>query len=347
MLTKAFLAAILTLGAVAPAAERVKLIFSMDQGWGNGLVVNRDTAAMGRIIAAMKTLQPKYDVHALFNPQIADRKNLDALLDLLAAAEVPFVFDVYTSDAMTLGTSTKFNAPADGPHGIAISIKDLTAYKERYGKHLAGLRIMEVFSQDFTVRAIRTTNPEWKGAGWQMPADEFFQYRFAEPFLRFARDHKMFVQWSDPHWFKFQPWDKPQEAHEKVLRRLLGEFPGVVIVTYANNEPEGKSLPRLSNWHTAIEEFVADGASGFGLSNQSWMHKEEWTCPIADIIAWTQAARKLKCPLIQFEPSWYFFAVPGGSFAQEDYKNDPAWKNAGVPRATFEELKRVLLKEPP
>ena len=42
-----------------------------------------------------------------------------------------------------------------------------------------------------------------------MPADEFFQYRFAEPFVRFARDQKMFVQWSDPHWFAFAAWDKP------------------------------------------------------------------------------------------------------------------------------------------
>jgi hypothetical protein len=345
MLAKAFVATIFALCAVAPAAERVKLVFSIDQGFGSGIVVNRDTAALSRIIAAVKTLQARYDVHALFNPQVADRGNLDALLDLLVAADLPFVFDVYTSDAMTLGTSTKFNAPADGPHGIAISMKDLAAYKERYRKHLAGLRIMEVFSQDFTVRAIRTTNPEWKGAGWQMPADEFFQYRFAEPFVRFARDQKMFVQWSDAHWFTFAGWDKPQEAHEKILRRLLGEFPGVVIVTYANNEPEEKSLPRLNSWQSAVEGFVADGASGFGLSNQSWMHKEEWNCPIGDIIAWTQQARKLQCRLIQFEPSWYFFALPGGSFGREDYTKDSLWKNAGTPRATFEELKRVLLDD--
>ena len=44
------------------------------------------------------------------------------------------------------------------------------------------------------------------------------------------------------------------------MRRLLGEFPGVVIVTYANNEPEEKSLPRLGNWERAVEGFVADGA---------------------------------------------------------------------------------------
>jgi hypothetical protein len=344
MRVTAFVGVMLTLCAVAPAADRVKLVFSIDQGFGNGVVVNGDTAAMGRIIAALKAFQPRYDVHALFNPQVEERGKLNAMLDLLVAADVPFVFDVYTSDAMTLGTSTKFNAPADGPHGIAITIKELATYKERYRQHFAGLRIMEVFSQDFTVRAIRTTNPEWKGAGWQLPVDEFFQYRFAEPILRFARDHKMFVQWSDPHWFAFAAWDKPQEAHEKVLRRLLGEFPRVVILTYANNEPEGKSIPRLTSWHAAIEGFVADGAAGIGLSNQSWMHKEEWNCPTSDIIAWTSQARKLKCPLIQFEPSWYFFTLPGGSFAREDYIKDPAWKNAGAPRAAFEELKRVLLE---
>src|SRR5688572_22974252 len=125
MLAKAFFATILTLCGVATAADRVKLVFSVDQGFGNGIVVNGDTAAMGRVIAALKALQPRYDVHALFNPQVADRSKLDAMLDLLVAAELSFVFDVYTSDAMTLGTSTKFNAPADGPHGIAISLNDL------------------------------------------------------------------------------------------------------------------------------------------------------------------------------------------------------------------------------
>jgi hypothetical protein len=344
MRLNASLALILTLAAVVHAAERTKLIFSIDQGFGNGLVVNHDIAAMGRIIAALKTLQPKYDVYALFNPQIADRSNLDAMLDLLVAADVPFVFDVYTSDAMTLGTSTKFNAPADGPHGVAISMKDLGVYKERYRGHLAGLRIMEVFSQDFTVRAIRTTNPEWKGAGWQMPEDEFFQYRFAEPFLRFAREQKMFVQWSDWHWFAFARWDATQGIHEKVLRRLLSEYPGTVIVTYANNEPEEKSRSRLNNWQDAVKGFVADSAVGFGLSNQSWMYKQEWTCPISDILAWTQQAKQFHCPLIQFEPSWYFFSLPGGSFWRKDYTQEPEWKHAGTPRATFEELRRVLVE---
>ena len=128
----------------APHEGRTKLVFSVDQGFGNGLVVNRDLVGARRIARTLRTLEPKYDVYALFEPQVANKKKLDAVLDVFVEEEIPFVFDVWSSDAMTLGTTTPQNAPADGPHGVAISLEDLSQYKHRYGRHLAGMRIMEV-----------------------------------------------------------------------------------------------------------------------------------------------------------------------------------------------------------
>jgi hypothetical protein len=54
------LIAALTLGASAESANG-KLVFSIDQGFGNGIVVNRDVEGMKRIIAALGTLRPAYD----------------------------------------------------------------------------------------------------------------------------------------------------------------------------------------------------------------------------------------------------------------------------------------------
>ncbi len=329
------------------AEERTRLIFSVDQGFGNGLVVNGDEVAMERIAAALKSLEPAYAVYALFEPQVADRARLEAILDVCVRAELPFVFDVYSSDAMTLGTSTAYNAPADGPHGVAISIEDLGRYKQRYGRWLAGVRIMEVFSQDFTVHAIRTTNPEWKGKGWVMPPGDFFRPELARPFLAFAREHGLFVQFSDWHWLQFAPWNERQRGREDALRKLLREFPCLVTVTYANNEHQEKSADRLRNWHEAVQPFVADGARGFGLSDQAWLREPETQCPVEDIIAWALRALELDCRLIQFEPAWYLFHLPRGSFGRSDYTGEARWQDRGRPTPAFDALRRALLNAAP
>ncbi len=330
--------------AAAPSAEPVKLIFSIDQGFGNGIIVNADEVALRRIISALKSLRPHYDVYALFEPQVANKSNLNAALDLCAKHDLPFMFDVYSSDAMTLGTSTEQNAPADGPHGIAISVEDLARYKKQYGGYLAGLRMMEVFSQDFTVQAIRTTNPEWKGKGWVMPPDDFFQPALARPFLEFAKQQGMFVQFSDWHWLRFAEWDNAQKRREDALRQLLHEFPGIVTVTYANNEPNEASAPRLSNWEEAVAPFVQAGAKGIGLSNQAWLRRDETQCPVDDILAWAREALDRGCRMIQFEPVWYFFQLPRGSFGTESYVIQDKWRERGRPTPAFEALCQDLIK---
>lgn len=55
--------------AAEPAVPRVRLLFSVEQGFGNGLVVNGDLEAVSRICRALKMLRPRYEVYALFNPR--------------------------------------------------------------------------------------------------------------------------------------------------------------------------------------------------------------------------------------------------------------------------------------
>lgn len=326
-------------------AEPVRLVFSIDQGFGNGIVVNRDTAAVERIAAAIKPLRPQYRVYALLNPQLRNRADLDAVAETCVRCDLPIVLDVCSSDALTLGTSTAFNAPADGPHGITITVEDLAGYRRKLGSRLAGIRVMEPFSMDFTLQAIRTTNPEWKGKNWVLPADDFWQAGLIRPYLQFARDHEMFVQFSDWHWSRFAPWDGRQAAREQGLRELLREFPGLITVTYANNQPEEKAALWLQNWHEAFRPFVSDGAKDFGLSDQSWLRNDEMRCPPEDIVAWARRALELNCRLIQFEPVWYFFKLPRGSFGRSDYTKDRQWHDAGAPTPAFRVLRDALLRE--
>lgn len=323
----------------------MKLVFSVDQGFGNGIVVNRDLAAAQRMTRAVRSLRTKFDVYVLLNPQLADKASVDAILDVFVREDVPFVLDVYSSDSQTLGTTTAHNAPADGPHGISISLQELRRYKAKYRRHLAGLRFMEVFSMDFTNRAVKTTNPEWNTAGWKLPGDAFFQADLARPFLEFARTNGMFVQWSDWHWSRFHDWDNPLKQQEADLRTMIREFPETIILTYANNEPHEQSAARLANWQESLDAFRNPGLAGIGLSDQAWLREPETSCPVEDIIAWADSARRIGSRYLQFEPAWYFFKLPRGSFGRSDYTQDPNWSESGTPLDSFQRLAAFLMRD--
>ena len=337
---------------LASGESQIKLTFVIDQSFGNGIVVRGDAEGMQRIIDSLKPLQEYYDVYALFGPQVADKNNLETMLDLCAGNDLPFMFDVISSDGMALAACPQ-TAAVDEVHGVEISLKKLAEYKKRYGRHLAGIRFMEVFGQDFVAR-VMTKNPEWIHEGYNGMPDpnvRFFDTDIVRPFFQFASNNDMFVQWSDHHWSRFKDWDLPQKEIEKALAELIAEFPGLVTVTYANNEGNKESIKRFSNWQEAVEPFVKTGAQNFGLSNQAWLHfvpneKLETECPIEDIIAWQRLALKLGCRYIQYEPSWYFFELPRGTLMKEtyDYTKDKKWENRGTPRTEFKELIKELLK---
>lgn len=329
-------------GASTAGKDRVRLLFHCEGGSGNGIAMNEDWIALKRMVDALRPLQTRYDVYMIVDPMLADKRKFSRLLDILAARRMPFVFNVYTSDALMLGSCSVQNAPYDGSHGVSISIDDLSRYKRRYGKWLAGIRLHELFGEDFTVHAIRTTNPEWARPGVKLPTDDFFQTEIAEPFLRFAKGNGMFVHWSDWHWFEFASWDKPTQIREQKMSELLRRYPGLVTVTYANNEPNSDSAQRLGYWQKSVAGFVKDGAAGYGLSNQTWM-RDDMTCPIEEIVDWTMSALNQGCKLIQLEPHWYYFRLPRGTFDVQYYTSDPAWTDRGKPTANFRRLEDALL----
>jgi hypothetical protein len=203
---------------------------------------------------------------------------------------------------------------------------------------------MEIFGQDYGIRAMKTTNPELKRPGDKLPADTFFRPDLAEGFIRFAKEHAMFVQWADFGWMPFSPWDKEMPRYTEQVKGLLRQHPGVVTVTYNNNEPNEASIPRLSTWHTAVESLPKDGAAGYGLSNQSWLHNFTYmdTKP-EEIIAWTQSALDKDCGLIQFEPAWYFFNLPAGTFELGDSTKVPDGTIPGEAKESLKQLSAFLL----
>lgn len=319
---------------------RVRLLFSIDQGFGNGLVVNGDKAALQRIFQALRTLRPRYDVYAIINPQIANRANVMTAMDLCMGSGVPFFLTIQSSDGMTLGSFTPPNEPVDPTHGVTISPQQLLQYKFRYGKHLAGIQFFEVFSQDFTLRAGRTKEPTWINPKWKLPAkeDSFFSIDLMRDYFRIAWDRRMQVQWSDWHWTHFADWDKEQFPQEEAFKKLLAEFPGLVTVTYANNEPNEDSAKRLANWPEAMLPFVKAGARDFGLSCQSWLRKDEQKTPVSDMIEWTKNALDSGAAMIQYEPVWYFFKAQRGVF-------ENGWTPAadyGTPTENFVKLAAFL-----
>ena len=326
-----------TLSAAAEqATPRVRLLFSVEQGFGNGLVVNGDLDAVGRIFRALKMLRPRYEVFAVFNPQMLDKRRLEAALDRAVLEDVPFYLVVQSSDGMTLGSRSPPNDAADPAHGITLRLAQLKEYKRRYGRLLAGIQFFEVFSQDFTLRAGRTKEPTWIDPQWKLPSanDGFFRLDLAMPYLEFARQEGLQVQWSDWHWTHFAGWDTDQKPQEEQFKKLLSQFLGLITVCYANNEPQEQSAPRLMNWHEAMLPFVRAGGKDFGLSCQSWLRKDETKTQPRDLIEWSKRALDLGCTMIQYEPVWYFFKAPRGVFG-------PGWQPAGdygTPTAEFKEM---------
>jgi hypothetical protein len=182
----------------------------------------------------------------------------------------------------------------------------------------------------------------------KLPADTFFRPDLAEGFIRFAKEHEMFVQWADFGWMPFSPWDKEMPNYTEQVKALLRQHPGIVTITYNNNEPNEASIPRLSTWHTAVEHFPNEGAAGYGLSNQSWLHNFTYmdTKP-EEIIAWTQSALDKNCRLIQFEPAWYFSNLPAGTFELGDSTKVPDGTIPGEARESLKQLITFLVQAEP
>lgn len=336
--------------ANSDSASKLKLVFVLEQGFGNGPVVSQDIEGIRRTCQEVKKLKDNYDVYLLFGPHIRDKQSLIKVLDMCREQDQPFMFDVASSDGMTLAALPQTN-PSDETHGLEISLEKLSEFKHKYGDFLAGMRFMEIFGQDYMVRRMANEHPEWKHEGYsKMPDPEipFFDPNVIRPYFEFAKKNNMFVQWSDHTWSKFSsPSFSWQIENERQLCNLINEFPDTVYVTYANNEGNKVSRGRYTYWHEALKLFMDCSIRGFGLSNQPWLYfipdkYTEMECPIEEINIWSNNALDRGAKIIQFEPYWYFFYYPRGTFSVHNYTESIEWRKSGTARKEFESLRKLM-----
>lgn len=302
---------------------------------------------MKRILRALRTLQAYYDVYCLFNPQVKDKQGLEMMLDICVSNKMPFMLEIASSHGMALGGALQ-NAVFDQTHGFTISLAELKGFKDKYRENLAGIRFMEIFGQD-TAILLTALNPNLAHDGYSKMPDPnipFLDPRLTRPYLKYAQDTGMIVQWSEFHWCKKWDWDYRYYSRLQDFMSLLQQFPRLISVTYANNEPGEASKTRLNNWFNDVKPLTVSGAKEFGLSDQAWLNSNDvMACPSADIVAWCKSALDNGCRFIQFEPGFYFFNIPVGQLkpTADDYTKDAKWIDRGAPRESFRELSAFLI----
>jgi hypothetical protein len=319
--------------AQAQPDNRPMLIFSVNQGFANGPVENGDVEAVGRMADSLKLFSGRYRVYALLSVWHSNVGSISRTLDVLKARNIPFLVDVYSSDALTippLGAGL-----ADLSHGIPLSMSDLEQLRQKYGPLFAGVRSHEVFAEDYTIDACRQQHEHWCDAfKAKLPSDQFFQPAKLEGFISFAGRNNMFVLFSEPFW-SFHHQDPAQPARERVLAGLLHKYPGRVIVTYANNEPNGDSAQVINQWAQGLRPFVVDGAAGIGLSDQAWICAPPvLNCPVGKLTDWAKSALAARVRALETEPYWYWWDLPPGRGAN-NYPQYKAAQAKGQPRANL------------
>jgi hypothetical protein len=327
--------------ALHAAAPRRALMFSIDQGWANGPVQNGDIAALGRVATSLKAFQQRFDTYALLSCAYQDRGRLTQTLDMLAHNDIRFMLDVYASDTMS---NLPGNRPADPRHGVAMTIADLQALKKRYGASFAGIRVFEVFSINFSILETQKNGRPWLTRIKDLlPSDDFFQPEILRTFFKFAYDNKMSLVFSDWFWsgatnsaFLRDTVHQPQ--NEAALAQLARAYPGTAIVLFANNVPGGA---QAANWDRSTRRFLQDGAAGIGLSDQSWLCRQQSTdselnCPVSLMIDWAETAYKGGAALVQTEPYWYWWNFPKG--LKTDNYASVATSDFGTPRDTLRQF---------
>lgn len=324
--------------------SRKALVFSLDQGFSNGLVrygtsTPEMRAVYGRVLQSLKELQVKYDVYALVNPIIAnktDHLNLYNILDLITAQGISFYLEVYSSDNTTITAyQPSLNNVSNVKYGLgpvvsggAAGTVSLQAIHNRYGRLFAGIRIFETGSLDFAEsECIRTSS-----CSVAIPPDQivpdYFNVAAAEPYVAFAKANQKSVLLGDLLWVA--PWDdgrtwKPGDSISRFrngVATLAQRYPGTIYTMYDTNESYGAAmrsgLHRITDWNRYLQ---FSGTKGIALSNQSWACDRKpgfhsANCPAEYIALWTgDALRNKSAAVVQFEPFWYLFKWPLGVMA--------------------------------
>lgn len=337
--------------------KKQALVFQLDQGFGNGMIQNQDWLGLQRVIDNLKVFQTKYEVYAVLSARQSDKAKLDLALDMLVKNNIPFVLEVYASDALTLGKDT-VNSPFDASHGRAMSLDQIQQYKNKYGKNFAGLRALEVFGQNYTVLACQKLGVNWCDAYKQyLPTDNFYQKSFLEDYIKLAKNSGMFVLFTDWYWSAYHAWDfdkdtVKQSQNEQELKDLVKAYPNTVVVMYANNEPAEAARTKMASWEQVVKPYADLGAKGFGLSNQSWMCAGETSCPVDELVSWANDAFAKGALVVQTESYWYWWNFPKGliGLQSSNYTQDSQWADRGYASGNLQvwasKLKLALPSQP-
>ncbi len=329
--------------------QKQALIFQIDQGFGNGIIQNEDSVGLQRMITTLQAFQSKYEVYVTLSSRQTDKTKLDWVLGILAQNNIPFILEVYASDALTLGVDS-VNSPYDVQHGRELSVAQLQQYKTKYGNMFAGVRTLEVFAENFTVLACQQQSVNWCDSfKSNLPSDHFYQKSFLEDYVKFAHSNGMFLLFTDFYWSAYHPWSFDQTVvnqpqNEQDLQNLVKAYPNTVVVAFANNEPAQGSMGKMNTWQTVVQPYVQYGAKGFGLSDQSWMCTDEANCPASTLSNWATAAFSSGALVVQTEPYWYWWNFPVGAIGPQssNYTTDPQWTNRGYATANLTTLATAL-----
>ena len=307
------------------AAGRPMLVISIDQGLPNEALANGDIAALQRVLDDVKAFGARFDIYALLSNSPGSPP-LDRVMQLLAKNRIKFLLDPISSAAITKNPKTVLGTPYYRPYGQEMSVAELAAYKTKYGEYLAGIRVMELFSINFAIHKTAFHGATWANRyrEYWPPGGDFFRASVIEPYLQWAAKNGAFVLFSDWLWsfdHRSLPDDVRQRQYEDELRSLTRRYPNLVIVAYANNEPNGRS--RGVNWVPAFRDWPGYGAKGFGLSDQDWLCNipkttADMNCPVAELIDWARRAYDAGALMVELEPVWYWWNFPRGS-AENNY----------------------------
>ena len=291
------------------------LVFHLDQGFTDGLQdlarKNRPqaSAALDRLVGSLKKAQNKFTVWALINPIQEDREATLLVLDKLAAANIPFIFDYYSSDVTNLtyikkelvdyspraanplkGVSLDIDAPAASQDGLAF-------YSNRYGSKFMGVRFMERLAMDLNAK-----NPDGQPMISDLALEKkelSFDWQLAEHVLKWAEASGRFVLWSDPSlYLPYDCYSHPEAAKTNSAIRdeyiqkeadLAVRYSHLIPI-YDNNEGLKRCGVAGGNWLITPRNFrirgweviprriaagksgqtLLTGKNGFGVSIQSW-----------------------------------------------------------------------------
>jgi len=337
--------------------EKVKLIFSIDQIFSNGLINNDDTVALKNIINTVKPLNEYYDVYLLLNPMIKDKNKLYNALDIMKENNQCFVFDALTSDVQALSYHMPdLIEPYDDLHGKTMSTNEMEIIKKKYGKYFAGIRFMETYGVDYMDRMVKldTENGSWKigFSHYKFPEDDYFQQSIVEEYLKFVKDNNMFAQWTDFTWSEFSAMDEIQHEiqieREKSLADAAKNYPNTLYICYSNNENDELAVENVAIFDEALKIATSKGGyKGIGLSNQAWLRFDVMNTDPYEMINWSKSALDKGCTLIQFEPYCYYFNFPFGKIDNyiTDYRTEENYSEgkAGIGTDKYKVMEKFLI----